>query len=466
MVSLAHRYRVEVQVPIDYDSDIVSTQLGDDALPIDLSDRVFAPFLTVDGRVHGPTSDFLRVHCLSRPNVFTARRMASDLAAWLRFLCNDCGMPPFEGRQDPVLLATEEQWASFYRRCQYGSDDEVISPDSWRKRSSAIKRLYEFARLRYNHVPPFEIVPFSTADGFSGTAIAKYQPRRRSLGSAGTPVTPFFVEQLLMGAMRVDLDGHQEAYKGADRDSAIISLGVGAGLRRNNLAHITTYEIPPESGLPVTVMRVADRITKGDAGGDAFVFSHRLPAVHGYISGDRADAVSRRPYTPTRRLVIVSADERFVRFIRYGESKETVKLWTNMNEDERLRLVDGDGTSPILFVNEYTGRPLAYDSFSNAIEGAREFTRSRINADFPRRFRLHDLRHTYAVHLAVAIYRGVLSESVPFDRREDWVVDHIADAVEFVKSSLGHASESSTRLYMQTAHRFLTIPIEQFLGVM
>ena len=35
MVSLAHRYRVEVQVPIDYDSDIVSTQLGDDALPID-----------------------------------------------------------------------------------------------------------------------------------------------------------------------------------------------------------------------------------------------------------------------------------------------------------------------------------------------------------------------------------------------------------------------------------------------
>ena len=81
--------------------------------------------------------------------------MASDLAAWLRFLCNDCGMPPFEGRQDPVLLATEEQWASFYRRCQYGSDDEVISPDSWRKRASAIKRLYEFARSRYNHLPPF-----------------------------------------------------------------------------------------------------------------------------------------------------------------------------------------------------------------------------------------------------------------------------------------------------------------------
>ena len=41
---------------------------------------------------------------------------------------------------------------------------------------------------------------------------------------------------------------------------------------------------------------------------------------------------------------------------------------------------------------------------------------------------------------------------------------HIAAAVELVKYSLGHASEASTRLYIQAAHRFLEIPASEFVG--
>ncbi len=458
-------HKVKVQVPVAYSGETVAQLIGDDVLGFDLDDRVLAPYVTIDGRVHGLTSDFLRTLFSYRPNIATARRMASDLASWLDYLCNVCDLAPFEDSRDPVLLATEEHWARFYRRCQYGVDEELISPDSWRKRSSAIKRLYEYLRARYNHMPPFDIVAFTTTDGYSGTMLAKYRPRRSNTGSAGIPLTPSFVDTLLMGAMRVDMNGQQAFYKGADRDHAIVSLGVGAGLRRNNLACITTYEIPSPSGLPVTVMRVANRITKGDAGGDAFVFSHRLPAVHGYMTGARAEAVARKPFTPCRPLRIVSADDKSVRFQREGSDEVVSRLWTNLGGDERRRLVDLDGTTPVLFVNEYTGSPLAYDSFSNAIEGARRFAQSNINGDFPDRFRLHDLRHTYAVHLVVAIYKGVLSESVRKDRRSDWVVDHIADAVEFVKASLGHASSGSTQLYIQTAYRFLTIPVEEFIGV-
>ena len=455
---------MKVRIPLEYDSGAVSTVLGDEVLPLELSDRVLAPFITIDGRIHGPTSDFLRFHFLSRPNIATARRIASDLAAWLNFLTNDCGLLPFEDQSDPVLVASEEHWARFYRQCQYGTEEQVISSDGWRKRSSAIKRFYEYARTRYDHVPPFDIISFRTPEGYSGTAIAKYKPRRCYTGSAGTPLTPQFVEQLLMGAFRVDLNGHQDLYRGVDRDQAIMSLGVGAGLRRNNLANVTTYEIPPPSQLPITVMRVADRITKGDAGGEAFVFSHRLHAVHGYIAGARVEAVARSRYAPSRPLEIIEADDHHLRYRRPGSQEIVTRLWTNMGEEERRRLIEPDGTTPILFVNEYTGAPLAYDSFSNAIEGARDFVRQRINADFPQRFRLHDLRHTYAVHLTIATFRGVLSESVRPDRRDDWVVDHIADAVEFVKISLGHTSLASTRLYIQTAHRFLNIPLEQFTG--
>ena len=70
------------------------------------------------------------------------------------------------------------------------------------------------------------------------------------------------------------------------------------------------------------------------------------------------------------------------------------------------------------------------------------------------------------MHLAVAIYRGVLTDAVRHgaNPNDAWVVDHIAQAVEFVTYSLAHASEDSTKLYVQTAHRFLGIPLEQFLG--
>ena len=118
----------------------------------------------------------------------------------------------------------------------------------------------------------------------------------------------------------------------------------------------------------------------------------------------------------------------------------------------------------MLFVNEYTGKPLTYSALQHAVNGARDFVCTRIEPDFPETLRLHDLRHTYAVHLTMAIYLGVLSETVDAARRTDWTVDHIAGAVEMVKLSLGHASDQSTSLYIQTAHRFLSIPRGQFIG--
>lgn len=458
------RYRVRVHVPIAYDPDVIGELLGDPALPLDHSDRVLAPFITIDGRIHGPTSDYLRRHAMARPNPATAKRIASDLAAWLDFLCNSCSLPPFDDHRDPTLVATEDHFARYYRQRQYGTDEQVLTSDGWGRAASAIKRFYEDAQRIYQHQPPFEIRSFTHHTGYSGTTIGRYQPRRRSTGSAGTPLTPEYAELLLMGALRIDLAGQQTTYRGADRDHAILSLGLGTGLRRNNLANITTYEIPPLSRLPITTMRVADRITKGDAGGDAFAFTHRLRSVHDYIAGARADITSRTTYTPADPLEIIDTTPAAIRYLDRSTGEIASRRWSDLSENERRRLVTLDGHSPILFLNEYTGGPLAYSSFQHALDGARDFVCKRINPDFPAHFRLHDLRHTYAVHLTLVIYSGKLAESVPADRREDWTVDRIAAAVEFVKYSLGHASAASTRLYVQTAHRFLGLPIEQFLG--
>ncbi|MGI5515209.1 hypothetical protein [Streptomyces sp. CA-106131] len=456
---------VRVQRPVAYDDEVVAAALGELPLPLGHADRVLAPFITIDGRVHGLTSNFLRHHCLAKPDLGTASRIASDLVGWVDFLVNHRGHHLFEDHRDPVLAATEEDFNAYYRRRQYGEDAHMLTGDGWRNAASAIKRLYEYLQRRYQHTPPFEIIKVGKEGQWSGTTISGYPPRRRSTGSAGIPLTPEYADYLLMGALRVDLNGRQQTYLGADRDHALISLALATGQRRHNLANTTTHELPRISPLPITTTRVADQITKGDAGGDALVFTHRLQAIWDYVDNVRADIVERTAYTPERPLHILEADQKRVRYEDPDHPRGVLtRLWADCDFKIRRRLVESDGSSPIVFLNEFTGEPLAYRSLQHIIEGARDFVRAHITADFPGGFRLHDCRHTYAVHLTVCIYRGVIADSLPEHRRENWIADNIAAAVELVKFSLGHASESSTRLYNQSATRFLAIPAEQFLG--
>jgi site-specific recombinase XerD len=454
---------IRVIMPIAYDETIVTSVIGDRLLPVKSADRVLAPFITINGRIHTTTSDFLRSHCMSSPNLTSARRMANDLASWMTFLCNDCNLTPFEDSRDPALMATEDQFGRYYRKRQYGTPDEVMSSDGWAHAISVIKRFYEFCARRYQHKPPFEITRFHHHQWGKGTTIAGYKPRRRNTGSAGVPLTPEFADLLLMGALRLTKDGHQADYRAADRDHAIISLALGTGLRRNNLAHMTVYEVPAPSEISLTTMRVADRITKGDAGGDAIVFTHRLPAVHNYLEGARNEVARRSKYKPSNPLRIITANAKEVRF-RDQSGLERTRLWLHLSETERRQLVTENDQSPVLFLNENSGKPLAYSSYQHVVDGSAEFVREHINKSFPHPFRLHDLRHTYAVHLTIAFYRDVMADIVATKKRDDWVVDHLHQSVELVSHSLGHASESSTRLYVQTAHRFLAIPLEQFLG--
>lgn len=461
--------QVSVHNPKPFDPTVVAKHLDDEVLPVDGRESAPGPFLTVGGRVHRPTSDFLRSYSGARPESSTARRYASDLRGWVDFLCNEQGYHPHEDHRDPVFLATEDDFAAYWRRRQYGLDEHRLSSEGWANAKTAIKRFYEHAQRAYFHPPPFAIRPFETRDGYRGTQVEGYAPRRRRAGSAGTPLTPGWAEQLLLGTLRMDVTGRQEAYAGADRDHALVSLCLATGVRRHNLTHMTTYEVPPLTELPLTTIRVADLITKNDAGGEALTFTHRLPAVHRYIHGPRAEDAVARPHRPDRPLHLLDADAKGFRY-RDPQARDPQHLrsrgWAETDAGMRRRLVNPDGTTPILFLNTLTGAPLSYSGMQHVVAGAARFVRERINPDFPPGFRLHDLRHTYAVHLTVSIYRGVLADALRHGSTPDssWVVDHIAQAVEFTKYSLGHASEQSTRLYVQTAHRFLDIPLNEFLG--
>lgn len=67
-------HQVRVRTPVNYDSAVVARALGEPALPLDDTNHVLAPFITVEGRIHTTTSNFLRHHTLGSPNLSTARR--------------------------------------------------------------------------------------------------------------------------------------------------------------------------------------------------------------------------------------------------------------------------------------------------------------------------------------------------------------------------------------------------------
>jgi len=81
--------KVSVHESKSFDPAVISRLLEDEPLPTRHEDDVpMGPFLTLDGRVHRPTSDFLRSYAGARAESGTARRYASDLRGWLDFLCN------------------------------------------------------------------------------------------------------------------------------------------------------------------------------------------------------------------------------------------------------------------------------------------------------------------------------------------------------------------------------------------
>jgi integrase len=397
-----------------------------------------------------------------RPVETTIRSHAYRLASYIGYLRNERGLDHPEEALADVFAATEDDLNAFYRSRQF-TEETRVSSASWRGQLSTIKQFHEFLRELYDVPLPFRLTTFMTAGGFTGTTAPDLRPRTK-VGSRGTPITPGFAELLVQGAYRIDRDGRQQSGLVVDRDAAFVSLGLATGMRLGSLSHVTTYEIPEKSSGPFTTIRVPDFITKGDAGGDALVFAHHLSAVHNYIGGARAEQIgsAKRPYRPKKPLQIVDADAD--QWSIEADGKRRSYRWAETDEVTRRRLVNPDGTTPVVWLNAYKPSPITYDQAGGIVSGARDWTREHILEEFPGRFRTHDLRHTYATHLTVCIFKQAIAPHVHPDVSDAYLPVRVADAVEIAKLSLGHASESSTRLYVQSAHRFLDIDIHEFLG--
>lgn len=449
---------VRVVRPIALDNTMLAALLGEPPISVE---HVTSPSILVDGRFHEAASRWLRRKYLLRPIDGTVNSHASRLARYISYLRNERGLNHSEERYADLFAATDDDVRAFYRALQF-NQDTAVSSATWRAQLSTLKQIHEFLQEAYGVRLPFRLTTFTNPVGMKMTTASELRARTRQ-GSSGVPVTPGYAELLVQGALRIDRDGHQIQSKVVDRDAALVSLGLATGMRHQTLATITTYEIPELTSRPFTSIRVPDFITKGDAGGEALAFAHRLRSVHDYLNGARAELIEESASCrPERPIHITTADGD--RWSTEMEGRERTFRWAETDGATRRRLVNPDGSTPIVWLNAYQPAPLSYDQVGSITTDARNWTRQHVHEDFPARFRTHDLRHTYATHLTVCIFKQAVAPHVHPDVADAFVPVRLADAVEITKLSLGHASESSTRLYVQHAHNFLHIPLEEFLG--
>ncbi|MFO8076839.1 MAG: hypothetical protein R6T85_12060 [Egibacteraceae bacterium] len=452
------RSLVRVVRPKPIDRDALERLLGEPPLAIE---HIDAPSIVVDDRYHLAACRWLLRKQRLRPVDGTVLAHARRLALWIAYLRHERGRDHPEPFAADVFAATEDDMAAYYRARQF-NDETRVSSATWRAQLSTIKQFHEYLRDTYGLALPFALSKFRTPAGTTVTSAHDLRPRTRT-GSRGTPITPGFAELLIQGALRIDADGRQSEARTVDRDAAFISLGLATGMRLETLANITTYEIPATTSQPFTSIRVPDFITKGDAGGDALVFSHRLTLVHHYLNADRAERVAEgQRWEPTNPIHLLQADEDGWSGM-LGEERISGR-WAETTAHVRRRMVNPDGTTPVAWVDARTGTPIVYHRSATITANARNWTREHVHPDFPASFRTHDLRHTYATHLTVCIYKQAVTPHVHPDVADAYTPVRIADAVEIAKLSLGHASEASTRLYLQQAPKLLHIDTDEFLG--
>ena len=456
------RHLIEVRTPRSYDPETVAAVLGESPLPDVSADGVRAPYLTVDGRIHGPTSDFLRTSMAEEPDHIEAMRTARVMASWLDFLCDDTDSWPAEDRLDVTLVATEEQFARFLTEHLARSTPAVHLAEERDRAVAAILTFHEYAQHVYRLPSLFD--PRSVA--------ARIVPVER-FADDGVPLTPAFTDLLLRGARRVGVDGRSLPSPVAERDHALLSLGFATGLPPSGLSVITAHEIPSISRIPVSTMRAVSPAASGERPGAALVLTNRLRPVHAYMNGARRGLRERNGFMPSAPLDIVEANRSTVTLLERATGQVDSRAWDELSAVDRRRLVDLDGASAVLFLDHRQGVPLAEDELHQVVVDAIEFVRERLEPRFPVGLGFGDIRRTYAVHLAVVMLHFLVADASPDSdgsfapaprTGSDWTDGQIESAVRMVRNSLGVRSGSADELSVATVRRFLDISIEEFLG--
>jgi integrase len=333
-----------------------------------------------------------------------------------------------------------------------------VAGATWHRDRTALKQFYQWLHGSCGTALPVTIDVIATPRG----PVESMREGRGipGVGAPGTPLEPPQIPELLAAARRPD-SGTAGTNRAGARDAAFIALGLACGARADALAHLTIYELPDPS-LPgdLVPMHLPGAVSKNRRGVRLRAFRRHLQLVYDYLDPHRG---ARRtlltgwlPEDPIRLAQPPAGSGEF-----FDTAGNRYRLDALAAADRR-RLLTPEGEPAMLFLSARNGAPLSYraaEELTSDVSRAAEAAARARGSFFPH-VHTHDLRHTYATHLAALFLLGFDEGSGTPGRPAD-----VRRAVRMAAAGLGHLDQATTAAYIgQVGAMYRRYGIDDFLG--
>ena len=413
-----------------YDLARLSAVLGLDPPQVP---RQRSPAIWVEGQLHHEATAWLEVRHATLRNDKTVTTNSQRLKAWIQFL---------RGRDETVHTATEEDYRAYEVACRFPTPDDhpnltPVSDGWWRNTKSVIKQFHEWLRDTHGTPTPFSVVDKHGPNGRTTSGIED-AGRLRQPRPGALPLLQAAIDRIVAAAGEPTPEGRERGQ--GLRDQALIQWLVATGMRITPSTNLTHYEVPPASGGDFDWLHTPAAINKYRRAVRSGAFAARLFPVRAYLAGDRAvlaaHGVRHQPLAP---LHIKRADHRWVTYVT-GDGEVVRRQWNEIDEEHRHRLVDVDGSSPLLWLTQ-TGGPMSTRTGQHVVK---EAIKRAAAADASIPTSPHSLRHTYATFMAVM---WIAADPDLYRVGEHRIQFGLTDAVRHVQRQLGHTDERTTGIY-------------------
>lgn len=446
--------RVQVVRGGTWDAEVVEHDLG--VPPLSNLRPVVSPVVFVDGRIEPDATRWLADVHARTDGTETAQSYADSLCGWIGHLL---------GSNTSLRGATREHLID-YVNVRTVNPPTRVAGTTWKRDRTAIKQFHTWLRRNHGVKVPFTLDILQTPSG----PIESMREGRGVAASAasGTPLTPQQIPNLLAAAWRLGPDGSMSDTLIGGRDAAFVSLGFACGARLNALTHLTIWELPdPTQRGDLMEMRLPGAVIKGRREVRPPAFRTHLKHVWSYahpITGSRR--LLLKGWKPSNPIRVTEVHNRTGGFWGITDDRGRRHAFNDLTADERRRLITPDGEPALLFLNAYTGAPLSRNTtqeITGDISVLAEANADAAGTTFPH-IHTHDLRHTYATHLAAAFALGLPTSGQRDMHGKPHRVD-INSAIQMACAGLGHLDEGTTSLYIQQVGLMLTkYNLNDFLG--
>ncbi|MFE0650198.1 tyrosine-type recombinase/integrase [Streptomyces sp. NPDC059534] len=361
-----------------------------------------------------------------------------------------------------LLSATEDDLVA-YREDRTVNQESPISAATWQRRRALINNFYDWAveearlldkRPYYRRKNGKDVLAWGDTSELDVRHLSYEQWR--------------FLKQVgLRGLLPGDRADRNFRVSAPLRNSAAGELAVTTGMRLREFSTLLDIEVgqPRRDGLPSPVELQAT--AKYSLKRVVEIQYATLREIDLYRRTEREWTVRKAAKTlHSHRAELFVVDDIDLRKMKVSGilhgRRRTFRVSAMTAEVRRLAVIEGDhGLEPMALFVGRGGRMLSKQRWNQIFDDAHARTRricedEGLELEMPARFRIHDLRHTFAVIMLELLTRLVLEMEAERRRagHDAYLAEHInLNALLMVQRLLGHKRVSSTMRYLRYIRR-------------